>query len=354
MNMHEIMKKIKLIVIMTVFILCFLLFFTVIYMKIPSNKSGSSKNQNEFSISDESIKYSENNEIVIDGDDKVKLYDGNNDKVIELELEDYVAGVLSGEVPANFNEEALKAQAVAARTYYLAKRKNPCRIAKEHGAEICSTTHCQVYMSKEERFSKWPKSSAEANWCKIKSAVDSTSGQVLIYDDELVEDPKYFAVSAGKTENSIDVFSDDIPYLKSTDSPGEESAPKYETNIEIKKSEFMEKINKSYSDAKIDNNNVNSISILSRTDGEGVKEIKLGNVSISGVEFRKLFNLNSTDFNIKINGDTIKIECKGYGHRVGMSQWGANAMAKEGKGYKEILQHYYTGVDISKVKFMRN
>ena len=181
--------------------------------------------------------------------------------------------------------------------------------------------------------------------------MEATAGQVLIYNDELVENPKYFSVSAGKTENSVDVFSDDVPYLKSTDSPGEEAAPKYESNVEMKKSQFIKTINNSNPDAKLDNNNINSIKIISRTEGEGVKEISLGNINVSGVEFRKLFNLNSTDFNIEINSDVIKIECKGYGHRVGMSQWGANAMAKEGKSYEEILKHYYTGVEIGKVQF---
>lgn len=343
---------------MTIFILGFLLVFSVIYLNIPSDKEASVENKEElkFNIDNDSVSY-ENKEksegVVIEGTDKAKVYDEKAGKVVELGIEDYVIGVLAGEVPANFSEEALKAQAVAARTYYLSKRESPCRVAKEHGAEICSTTHCQVYMSKEERFSKWGKSSAQGNWDKISSAVMSTAGQVLIYDNELVKDPKYFAVSAGKTENAVDVFADDVPYLKSTDSPGEEAAPKYATAVEIKKGDFINKVNSMYSEAKMNNNNINEIAIISRTDGEGVKEIKLGDKVIDGVKFRKLFNLNSTDFNIKINTNTIGIECKGYGHRVGMSQWGANAMAKEGKSYEEILKHYYTGVEVTKAEFRK-
>lgn len=351
MNIYEMIKKMKLIAVMTIFILCFLLVFTVIYLKIPINKEEKMKDRNEFNIGEEQIKYDKNEGLIVEGKDKVKLYDEDKETLIELPVEEYVIGVLAGEMPANFNEEALKAQAVAARTYYFAMRKNPCRIAREHGGEICNTTHCQVYMSKEERLSKWTASTAEVNWNKIKGAVEATDGQVLIYNDELVEDPKYFSVSAGKTENSVDVFSDDVPYLKSTDSPGEEAAPKYESKVEMKKSQFIKTINNSNPDAKLDNNNINSIKIISRTEGEGVKEISLGNINVSGVEFRELFDLNSTDFNIEINSDVIKIECKGYGHRVGMSQWGANAMAKEGKSYEEILKHYYTGVEIGKVQF---
>ncbi|SFU78721.1 stage II sporulation protein D [Clostridium sp. DSM 8431] len=351
--MHEIIKKLRIVLLMTIFVLSFLLIFSVIYLKIPSDKEVSSSNAEgvKFDIDGGSIKYEKNENILVEGTDKVKVYDEGSSKVIELGIEDYVIGVLAGEVPANFCEEALKAQAVAARTYYLSKRENPCKIAKEHGAEICVSTHCQVYMSKEERFSKWSKSSAEENWNKISSAVMATAGQVLTYEDELVKDPKYFAVSAGKTENSIDVFADDVPYLKSTDSPGEERAPKYMTTVEIKKNEFINKVNSAYSEAKIDDSNISNTTIISRTDGEGVKEIRLGNIVIDGVKFRQLFNLNSTDFNIKIDTNAVNIECKGYGHRVGMSQWGANAMASDGKNYEEILKHYYTGVNITKVEF---
>ena len=349
MNKVEIIKKIKLLAIMTIFILVFLFVFSFIYIGLPN--APAFKEKNEFSLSEENINYNKDNSLIVEGKDLVKLYDQKNNKVIELLTEEYIIGVLAGEMPANFNDEALKAQAVAARTYYFSMRKSPCRIAKEHGAEICNTTHCQVYMNKEERMSKWSASSADMNWNKIKKAVEETKGQVLVYEGELVENPKYFAVSAGKTENSIDVFSEDVPYLKSIDSPGEESAPKFESQVDIKKGEFIKKVNSFNKDAKLDNNNLSSISIVSRTEGEGVKEIKLGNISIDGVQFRKMFNLNSTDFNIEITSDSIKIKCKGYGHRVGMSQWGANAMAKEGKKYDEILKHYYLGVEIEKIKF---
>lgn len=351
MNKDDIIKKIKLLAIMTMFVLIFLFGFSFIYMGIPSAPVFKAKEKNEFSLSEENINYNGNNGLIVKGKDLVKLYDQKNNKVIELPIEEYIVGVLAGEMPANFSDEALKAQAVAARTYYFSMRQSPCRLAKEHGAEICNTTHCQVYMGKEERMSKWSASSADTNWNKIKGAVEATKGQVLVYEGELVENPKYFAVSAGKTENSIDVFSEDVPYLKSIDSPGEESAPKFESYVDIKKDEFIKTVNSFNKDAKLDNNNLSSINIVSRTEGEGVKEIKLGNISVDGVQFRKMFNLNSTDFNLEIMSDIIRIRCKGYGHRVGMSQWGANAMAKDGKSYDEILKHYYLGVEIEKVKF---
>lgn len=351
MSKDEIVKKIKLIIIMTMFVLVFLFVFSFVYVGIPINKIVDVGQKKSFDISEESIKHNEENSLIIQGKNLVKMYDEKNNKVLELSVEDYIVGVLAGEVPANFNEEALKAQAVAARTYYFSKRKNQCKNAKEHGCEICNTTHCQVYMDKQERFAKWAASSAEANWNKIKNAVELTEGQVLVYDGELVENPKYFAVSAGKTENSVDVFSEDVPYLKSIDSPGEENAPKYESEINIKKSQFINVVNNFNHEAKLDKNNVNNINVVSRTEGEGVKEIQLGNIKIDGVKFRKLFNLNSTDFNIEITSDSVKVKCKGYGHRVGMSQWGANAMAKEGKSYEDILKHYYSGVEIDKVKF---
>ena len=160
-------------------------------------------------------------------------------------------GVVASEVPASFNEEALKAQAIAARTFYMNKRNNPCKDAKNKGAEICDTTNCQVYMSKEERITKWSSSEAESNWNKIQKAVLDTKGQVLTYENSVLEYPQFFATSSGKTEDAKDVFSIDVPYLKSEESKGEEIAPKYKTTIEIPINEFINKINAKYSTANV-------------------------------------------------------------------------------------------------------
>lgn len=290
-----------------------------------------------------------NNFINLDGNDIVKVHITNEDKIVEVPIEEYVKSVVSGEMPASFSDEALKAQAVAARTFIASKRLKPCDIAE--GADVCDTTHCQVYISKESRIEKW-ESNANENWEKISKAVEDTKGKVLAYNNELVLYPQFFSTSSGMTENSIDVFSGDIPYLVSTESNGEEVAPKYESESPFNISEFVKKINEKYPEAELTTDNLEgNIEILSRSNAGGIKEIRFGKTTVKGTDFRLAFGLSSTNFEYSINNEEIIFECKGYGHGVGMSQWGANIMAKNGSKYEEILKHYYTGVELKELKF---
>lgn len=175
---------------------------------------------------------------------------------------------------------------------------------------------------------------------------------VLTYDNELVQYPQFFSTSSGMTENAVDVFSSAVPYLVSTESKGEEIAPKFTSEFPFDISKFVSDINSKYEDAKISEENLqNDIEILGRSDAGGVKEIRFGGAKVKGSDFRLAFGLSSTNFQFTINGDKIIFNCKGYGHGVGMSQWGANVMAKDGKGYEEILKHYYTGIELKEVKF---
>ena len=282
--------------------------------------------------------------VIIKNPISINVYSSKEGKNKKIDLEEYVYGVVSAEMPANFEIEALKSQAVAARTYALSKKVNKC--ANSKGADICDTVHCQVYMNKEERFKGWG-NKAKNYWDKIVQAVDYTKGVVLTYNNELVLNPQFFAISSGKTEDNKDVFASNIPYLKSVDSPGEEIAPKFKSVVKFSYNDFVNKINSTYKKAKMKNSDVKSqVKIVSRTDGGGVEKVHLGKISISGVEFRKLFNLNSSNFSIKFNSNDIEILCKGYGHGVGMSQWGANVMAKNGEKFDNILTHYYTGVKL--------
>ena len=337
-------SNIKIIAIMTLIIFTILIILPLIFLRVGKESI------NVFNLNNENIVKSSEITFPING--KVKLYHKEEDNVEELDLEEYIMGVVASEVPANFNEEALKAQAVAARTFYMNKRNNPCKDAKNKGAEICDTTNCQVYMSKEERMSKWSNSEAESNWNKIQKAVLDTKGQVLTYENSVLEYPQFFAISSGKTEDAKDVFSIDVPYLKSEESKGEEIAPKYKTTVEIPINEFINKINEKYANANLKKSNLSSlIKIESYTKAGSVKEIKIGNEIIKGTEFRTLFNLNSTNFKFDFEKDIVKINCTGYGHGVGMSQWGANVMAKNGSKYDEILKHYYSGVEIQEIKY---
>lgn len=339
-------ENLKIIIIMSLVVLGIMILLPVIFL----NNNSSSGNLSMFNLSNNNVTKSSALSFPYDG--KVKLYRREKGTVEEIDLEEYIKGVVASEMPANFDEEALKAQAVAARTYYMNKRINPCKEAEIKGAEICDSTDCQVYMDKQERISKWSKKDSEANWNKINEAVESTKGEVLTYDGVILEYPQYFAVSSGKTEDALDVFSMNVPYLKSTESSGEEIAPKYETTSSISVDEFINKIKSKYSDTEISKSNIrNCIEVQSYTQGGSVKEIRVGNENISGVEFRKILNLNSTNFSVSYKGNDIIFSCKGYGHGVGMSQWGANAMAKNGVAYDEILKHYYDGVDIEKINY---
>ena len=336
--------NIKIIAIMTLIIFTILIILPLIFLRAGKESI------NVFNLNNENIVKSSKISFPING--KVKLYHKKEDNVEELDLEEYIMGVVASEVPANFNDEALKAQAIAARTFYMNRRNNPCKDAKTKGAEICDTTDCQVYMNKKDRMSKWSSSEAESNWSKIQKAVLDTKGQVLTYENSVLEYPQFFAISSGKTEDAKDVFSVDVPYLKSEESKGEEIAPKYKTNIVIPINEFVNKINTKYTTTNVKKNNLASqIKIESYNESGSVKEIKIGNETMKGTEFRALFNLNSTNFKFDFEKDLVKINCTGYGHGVGMSQWGANAMAKNGSTYDEILKHYYNGVEIQEIKY---
>lgn len=347
-NSGSLKKNLKSIILMTIIVIFIMVLLPIIFLN--GNNANNYSYISRFNVDENNIE--KKSGLLFSGDGKVKLYRREKGIVEELELEDYIKGVVASEMPANFEEEALKAQAVAARTYYINKRLHKCKDAEQKGAEICDSTNCQVYMDKDERLSKWSKKDGEKNWKKIEDAVEATKGEVLTYDGKVLEYPQFFAVSSGKTEDAIDVLSMDVPYLKSIESTGEEVAPKYETTFKISIDNFIKKINSKYQDIELSRNSIKkNINIKSYTEGGGVKEIEIGNRVMSGVELRKILNLNSTNFQISYNNDDIIFLCKGYGHGVGMSQWGANSMAEKGSKYDEILKHYYKDVNIDKIEY---
>lgn len=340
MRENDILNNIRRIGIITGIILIFIIVIPFILM--GNGITNFLSNENSYNLDDKEVN------ILIKGNDKAKVYRTKEKKIEEISVEEYVLGVVSSEMPAKFEKEALKAQAIAARTFYYSKRLKNCNLS--NGGEICDGVHCQAYMNKQERMSKWDNKERNTNYQKIKKAVKETKGEVLIYKGKLVLYPQFFSTSSGKTENSEDVFSGEVPYLKSINSLGEEISPVYESQKELKNKDFINIINLKYKRAKLTDKNLKeSIDIKSRTDGGSVNEIKIGKTIISGVEFRKLFDLRSANFTIEYLKDKVKIKCKGNGHGVGMSQWGANVMAKEGKKYDDILKHYYTGIEIGKI-----
>lgn len=184
---------------------------------------------------------------------------------------------------------------------------------------------------------------------KDKKAVDDTKGHILTYDEKAIL-PLYFSTSSGKTENCEEVFSSQYPYLKSVSSPYEEQSPRYYTETKISKYKFVNALNKSYSNISLSVDNlINQIKVLERTNAGSVKTIQIGDKKLSGRNIRTLFGLNSSNFDIGFENDTVVFKVKGYGHGVGMSQWGAEGMAQKNYKYYDILCHYYTGIEIKDI-----
>ena len=250
--------------------------------------------------------------------------------VEQIELEEYLVGVVAAEMPASFNSEALKAQAVLARTYALKK------ISK--GEKLTDTVSTQAYIDKNEMQNKWGNEYSKY-YNKIVSAVNSTKGQVVKYNGNYIE-ALYHSTSNGKTENAKEVWGQDIPYLKSVDSSWDKKTTSY-LKIENKEFNTLMKV------LGINFDKNTNIEILSRDESDRVSEVKVADKTYTGVEFRTLLNLRSADFDISVIDNGVEIITRGYGHGVGMSQYGANEMAKLGYNYKNIINHYYTNVKIT-------
>lgn len=276
----------------------------------------------------------------------VKVYNHKKGAVESKNIETYLYGVLSGEMSAKFDIEALKAQAIAARTFVMYKKENPSSSGHNTSVVCTDYTHCQEYKSyeelKETNGVKW----INQYYDKIKQAVDETKGQILTYNNKPIL-PLYFSTSSGKTENSEEVFSSKHTYLQSVESPYDDESPKYTSQVTVSKSKFINTINSSYSGTNLTLNNLEKeVKIISNSTGGSVDKIKIGKKQLTGINIRSLFNLNSANFEIDFEKDNVVFNVKGYGHGVGMSQWGAEGMAKEGFLCYDILKHYYTGVDI--------
>lgn len=249
-------------------------------------------------------------------------------------------------MPANFESEALKAQATVARTYTAYKIHTG---SKHEGADICDdSTCCQAWISKEDRFAKWNEGDQETNWNRITSAVEATKGEIITYNDEPIN-AFFHSNSGGNTETVSNVWGGtDYPYLQSVETAGEEGYTQYSSNAIFTKEELVSKLQEKHPELIIDWNVEKPIQITEYTESGRVKSICFGNVTISGVEARMIFGLKSAMFNVDV-GEKIEFTVTGYGHGVGLSQTGADAMAKQGSTYQEIINHYYTGVKIEKI-----
>lgn len=254
-----------------------------------------------------------------------------------LELEEYVFGVVLAEMPASFEEEALKAQAVVARTYALRRLELGDRHTE---AVICADSACcQAYLSREAYLRGWG-TADDAD--RIARAVEATAGLVLTYGGELI-DATYFSCSGGRTEDAAAVWGTDIPYLQSVESPGEENAAPYRKQVTFTAAEFSAALGR-----ELTGTPDSWLGMVTCTEGGGVASMVIGGISYTGTELRRLLGLNSTAFTMTPDAGGITVETLGKGHRVGMSQYGADAMAVAGSSFREILSYYYQGTRIDK------
>lgn len=280
-------------------------------------------------------------------DNEIKFYFSSNTtvrikrnatgKIDNVLLEDYIVGVLAGEMPVSFEIEALKAQAVAARTYVMKRLVNN----KNNDYDIIDTTLNQVYLDNDELKKKWGNN--YVNYInKLKTAVLETNGEYITYKDNII-DALFFSTSVGATENSEEVFVSALPYLRSVDSSWDaEVSPVFSENNTFNLKDFYNKLNLTYS------NNL-SIDVLQTTSTGRIKKIKINGTTFNGTTVAGKLGIRSDYFNISRDNDTVLVTTKGYGHGVGMSQYGAEAMAKKGYTYDKILKHYYKDVDIKKI-----
>lgn len=260
--------------------------------------------------------------------DKYQVNIDTTDKLLTVELEKYIIGVVAGEMPASFSEEALKAQAIASRTYLI----NHLQTNKT----ITNTTDDQVYLTKEEMKEKW-KDDYDKYYNKIKEAVTATKGLIMYYNNEPIK-AYYFSTSNGYTASSISVFNEQRDYLTSVESPFDQDNS---NTIEISKQDFCNKLDISCNQISITN--------IIKDNSNRISKITINNKEFKGTQVRKLLSLRSTDFTFNIKETTIEIITKGYGHGVGMSQYGANNMAKIGYTYEEILKYYYQDIKIDSI-----
>lgn len=279
----------------------------------------------------------------IEGQAQSILLRQGDGQVVEMPLEEYLVGVILAELPASFELEAKKAQAVVARTYTW---KAYSTVGKHGDGSVCTDSACcQAYLSPGTYLEK---GGTEAGVESARAAVSETAGTVLIYDGNLIE-ATYFSCSGGSTEDAVAVWGTDYPYLRATDSPGEEGAAHYTDTVAFSKEELEEALGVSLGEDP-----ESWVGFTTYTAGGGVNTMRVGGKDFPGTELRRLLGLRSTAFTVSADDDGVTIVTRGYGHRVGMSQYGADAMAAGGSNYGEILAYYYRGTELAQLQDLEN
>lgn len=319
-------------------IIIYLLFGIILIFAMPiifTNKFQTEEVSSE-EIMEEKFDYGEYNFI--------KLLHTENKIIEELDLDSYLYGVVASEMPASFELEALKVQAVVARTYTIYQVKNG---KKHENADICDNAQCcQAWISKENRMARWEENLREEYWKKIVQAVNETKGKIILYNNEPIN-AMFHSNSGGKTELAINVWGGNFPYFQTVETVGEDVYTSYHSEVIFSKQEFMQIMAEKYKDFYIDFEKENCIKILQYTESGRIGKIKIGNKEFNGIDIRKILGLKSAKFTFEITGDCIKFLVIGYGHGVGMSQCGSDVLAKSGKKFDEIIKFYYRDIEIS-------
>ncbi|MGM1021233.1 MAG: stage II sporulation protein D [Bacillota bacterium] len=279
----------------------------------------------------------------------VRVYVTSTGRTETLPLEQYIVGVVAAEMPPSFEGEALKAQAIAARTFITRRLVADDTSGAPAGADVTDTVKHQAYISKAKLNREWGHSGKSAELAKIRQAVRDTKDTIMVYEGKPIT-ASFFSTSNGYTENSEDVWAKAVPYLRSVSSPWDKQlAPRYTETVILSRQNVFDRLGLSRTAiaASTGGGNMPEIRVLSKTKGHRIKQIEVGGTVFTGPEIRNKLGLRSAEFTWRAEGDRIAITTYGYGHGVGMSQWGANGMAKEGHTATQILLHYYTGISFA-------
>ena len=271
---------------------------------------------------------------------RVAMEDG---EVAEMTMEDYLWSVTAAEMPASFEVEALKAQAVTARTYTVWKMG--AGEPNHPDADVCTDINCcQAFLSREQAAATWGDLAAVYTE-KISSAVSDTDGQIITYEGQPIQ-AVFFSSAAGRTEDAVAVWGNSVPYLVGVDSPEGENVPNYHTELTLTAEEFREIFLARYPGADLSGAPSGWFQNKTATLSGRVATMDVGGVTVKGTELRSLFGLRSASFAVETGETSVTFQVTGYGHGVGMSQYGANALAQQGMTYDEILKWYFTGVEV--------
>ena len=278
-----------------------------------------------------------------DADTLLRVWDG--EQVVEMTMAEYLPGVVRGEMPAAFSQQALDAQAVAERTFICYHMAGGRKDAHPE-ADVCtSPACCSAYVSQEDAAARWG-DKAEEYETKVQQAVRDTDGQIILYDGSPIL-AAFHSSSAGRTAAAGDVWSGDLPYLVSVDSPeGEETVPNYYSTVTFTAAEAKEKLLAAYPELKLSGTPDRWFGAAAENGSGRVETVSVGGADIEGTELRRIFGLRSACFTVAADSESVTFRVTGYGHGVGMSQYGANQLAREGKTWQEILEWYYTGATV--------